>query len=76
MNRFALLMSFYANRSMSAKWHLSVKQRLGLDRSLHEILQFLSVTVFEKVPLIEALAKVDPKGNGCAPCNSQKSFDF
>jgi hypothetical protein len=80
MNRggtvFALLMGFSANHSMSANWLPSVTQRLSLDRSLHEVLQFLSVTVFDKVPLIEALAKVEPKGSGYAPCNLQKSFDF
>jgi hypothetical protein len=53
-----------------------VKQRLNLDRSLHEILQILNVTVFEKVPLIEALTKAEPKDNGYAPCNLQKSFNF
>lgn len=32
-----------------------VKRELGLDRSLHEILQILSVTLFEKTPILEAL---------------------
>ena len=31
-----------------------VKKRLGLEPSLHEILQVLSVTLFEKVPILQA----------------------
>ena len=34
-----------------------VKKELKLDRSLHEILQVLSVTLFEKTLLLEALAQ-------------------
>ena len=33
-----------------------VKKELGIDRSLYEILQVLSVTLFEKTPLFQALA--------------------
>ena len=32
-----------------------VKKRLGLDLSLHSMLQILSVTPFEKIPLIQIL---------------------
>lgn len=32
-----------------------VKKELGLDRSLHEILQVLSLTLLEKPPLLQAL---------------------
>jgi len=53
-----------------------VRKHFNLDRSLYEILQILKVTVFEKVPLVEALTKVELKDNRDAPCNSQKSFDF
>jgi hypothetical protein len=53
-----------------------VKKQLNLPHSLHEILQILKVTVFEKVPLGEALTKVELKDNRDAPCNSQKSFKF
>jgi len=34
-----------------------VKKRLKIDRSLYTILQILSVTLFEKTPLLEVLAK-------------------
>lgn len=43
-----------------------VKQRLHLDRSLYTILQMLSVTLFEKTPIEQALALVDydtPEGD-------------
>jgi hypothetical protein len=36
-----------------------VKKRLNIDASLHSLLQILSVTLFEKMPLAEALATVD-----------------
>ncbi len=32
-----------------------VKKELGLERSLYEILQILSLTLFEKTPLFQAL---------------------
>ena len=32
-----------------------VKKELGIERSLYEILQILSVTLFEKTPIFEAL---------------------
>jgi len=38
-----------------------VKKRLKLDRSLYTILQILSVTLFEKTPILRALSYVDYK---------------
>ena len=32
-----------------------VKKELGLDRSLSEILQILSLTLFEKIPIFQTL---------------------
>jgi hypothetical protein len=43
-----------------------VKKRLKLDRSLYTILQILSVTLFEKTPISQALSYIDyeePEGN-------------
>lgn len=37
-----------------------VKKRLHLDASLHTLLQILSVTLFEKMPLQQALAADEP----------------
>ena len=38
-----------------------VKKRLTLDASLYTLLQILSVTLFEKIPIDQALAGDDPK---------------
>jgi hypothetical protein len=38
-----------------------VKKRLNLDASLYTLLQILSVTLFEKMPIYQALAQDDPK---------------
>ena len=49
-----------------------VKKRLKLDRSLYTILQILSVTLFEKTPILEALSHVDyeePEGDYCNQLN-------
>jgi len=37
-----------------------VKKRLGLDLSLHSMLQILSVTPFEKIPLLQILTDTTP----------------
>ncbi len=36
-----------------------LKKRLGLEHSLYTILQILSVTLFEKVPMLQALTNLD-----------------
>jgi len=36
-----------------------VKRRMGLDRSLYTILQVLSVTLFEKTPILQVLSQPD-----------------
>lgn len=36
-----------------------VRKRLGLDVSLYQILQVLSVTLFEKTPILQALQASD-----------------
>jgi hypothetical protein len=38
-----------------------VKKRLNLDRSLYTILQILSITLFEKISLLQALSSVNDK---------------
>ena len=53
-----------------------VKKRLNLDASLYTLLQILSVTLFEKMPLQQAFP-----GNDCAipdrtPCNQLNLFDY
>jgi hypothetical protein len=53
-----------------------VRKELGLDRSLHEILQVLSITLFEKTPIFEALsAPIAPSSN--PPFHNQRTlFDL
>ena len=53
-----------------------VKKELGLKRSMHDILQILSVNLFEKTPLFTALAlKTAPKMHDA--CHNQLPlFDF
>jgi hypothetical protein len=36
-----------------------VRKRLGLEASLYQILQILSVTLFEKTPILQALQLLD-----------------
>jgi hypothetical protein len=38
-----------------------VKKRLNLDASLYTLLQILSVTLFEKMPIDQTLAGSDPR---------------
>jgi hypothetical protein len=38
-----------------------VKKRLNLDASLHTLLQILSVTIFEKIRIYQALVQGDTK---------------
>ncbi len=38
-----------------------VKKRLKIDASLYTILQILSLTLFEKTPLDQLLAHIDPE---------------
>jgi len=47
-----------------------VKKELNLDRSLSEILQILSVTLFEKAPIFKVLSSIKLQ-NGTALCHNQ-----
>jgi hypothetical protein len=46
-----------------------VKKQMHLDLSLYTILQILSVTLFEKTPILEALSTVQHQESEDAPCN-------
>lgn len=53
-----------------------VKKELGIERSLYEILQILSLTLFEKVPLFTALSEpVQPNSKTTFP-NQSTLFDL
>ena len=52
-----------------------VKKRLGIEASLYTILQILSVTLFEKTPILQALSQTDYGTKEDADCNQLKLFD-
>jgi hypothetical protein len=51
-----------------------MKKRLNLDRSLYTILQILSISLFEKEQLAQALTSVEPNSNNCSPDNQMNLF--
>jgi IS4 transposase len=53
-----------------------VRKRLGLDASLYQILQILSVTLFEKTPILLALQPSDSQENFGDFPNQLILFDF
>jgi hypothetical protein len=52
-----------------------VKKELDLDRSLNEILQILSITLFEKSQLYQAFQGFFPKVGQLDYCNQLSLFD-
>jgi len=52
-----------------------VKKQLNLDLSLYTILQILSVTLFEKTPILEALSTIQPQELEDMSCNQLTLFD-
>jgi hypothetical protein len=53
-----------------------VRKRLGLEASLYQILQTLSLTLFEKTPILCALQAIDPDANFAENVNQLILFDF
>jgi hypothetical protein len=53
-----------------------VRKRLGLTASLYQILQILSVTLFEKVPILQALEATDSQEDLATEQNQLILFDF
>ena len=53
-----------------------VKKRLNLDASLYTLLQILSVTLFEKMPLQQAFPGSDYETPEGLPCNQLNLFDY
>ena len=53
-----------------------VKKELGLKKSLYEILQILSVTIFEKDQLFQALMETDSKNEQCQNDNQLLLFNL
>jgi hypothetical protein len=53
-----------------------VRKRLGLDASLYQILQILSLTLFEKTPILQVLQAPDSQCESLDPSNQLILFDF
>ena len=53
-----------------------VKKQLGLDLSLYKILQILSVTVFEKTPILEGFSNFSDQSPDAESCMQLNLFDF
>jgi hypothetical protein len=53
-----------------------VRKRLALDASLYQILQILSVTLFEKTPILQAFQTSDSQVETIDPGNQLILFDF
>jgi IS4 transposase len=53
-----------------------VRKRLGLESSLYQILQILSLTLFEKTPILCALQTVDADSNFTENANQLILFEF
>jgi transposase len=53
-----------------------VRKRLGLEASLYQILQILSVTLFEKTPILQALQTSDSDNDLIDASNQLILFDF
>jgi transposase len=53
-----------------------VVKRLGIQRDLHAVLQILSLTLFEKIPLQQVLSELTLPLSGDAPRNQLLLFDF
>lgn len=53
-----------------------VRKRLGVEASLYQILQILSITLFEKTPILSAPQAIDPDTNFTDNPNQLILFDF
>jgi len=53
-----------------------VRKRLELEASLYQILQILSLTLFEKTPILQALQAPDSQEESLDPGNQLILFEF
>jgi hypothetical protein len=53
-----------------------IRKRLGLEATLYQILQILSVTLFEKTPILQALQPSDSQDNSPDFANQLNLFNF
>ena len=53
-----------------------VKKQLRLDMSLYKILQILSITIFEKTPILEGFSNFSDGFTDAGACIQLNLFDF
>jgi hypothetical protein len=53
-----------------------IRKRLSVEASLYQILQILSVTLFEKTPILQALQEIDSPEESSIDANQLILFDF
>ena len=53
-----------------------VRKRLSVEASLYQILQILSVTLFEKTPILQAFQDADSQDDSLVNTNQLILFDF
>jgi hypothetical protein len=53
-----------------------IRKRLGLEASLYQILQILSITLFEKAPILQALQASDSQSDLPNSDNQLSLFDL
>jgi hypothetical protein len=53
-----------------------LKKRLAVEASLHEILQLLSLNLFEKVPVLQALQRVESQQKSTVFSNQLNLLDL
>jgi len=52
-----------------------IKKQLNLEQSLYTILQIISVTLFEKIPLLQTLTDIDVQEESTEVNNQLNLFD-
>ena len=53
-----------------------VRKRLGVEVTLYQLLQVLSLTLFEKTPILRALQQIDPQADLPCPVNQLNLFNL
>ena len=53
-----------------------LKKRLGTEASLYTILQILSVSIFEKTPILQAISQENRTDSSTQTCNQLELFDL
>ena len=76
LKSFSCWDQFLAMAFAQLTYRAIVRKRLGLEASLYQILQILSVTQFEKMPLLQALQPSDSPNESPYDPNQLILFDF